>query len=463
MSDPMVARLHAWLSEREPQMLSSLQDMLRIPSLEDTAAPNAPFGLENRRALDLALGWAKDAGMTTKDLDGFIGYGDFGQGKNLVAIFGHLDVVPVGGGWKHEPFGAEIDNGYLYSRGAVDDKGPTVAAFFAACAVKECFPELNSRVRIAFGCNEESGFACIHKYAEEEEAPTYGFAPDAGWPLYHAEKGIASLTVSKELIQGEMALLDLKGGQRPNIVIDHCTGSVRVAPTARKEIEEKLADSWDKNLNFHWEGDVLHFEAFGKAAHGAWPHGGDSAAVRAMRFLMEIAPVSMKTKYTTLFETTHNAGMGLGILGADDITELTSNVGVIWCEGGKLMQQYSVRYPVTWQGSRVENACRKFLAELKDGYELAVFNDSKPLYFPLDHPLVGTIIDVYEAETGERLKAGVMGGGTYARAVPNTVAIGTGWDGDGEAHQTDERLKVDHLYKMARIYAHLIYKLCSLD
>ena len=92
-------------------------------------------------------------------------------------------------------------------------------------------------------------------------------------------------------------------------------------------------------------------------------------------------------------------------------------------------------------------------------YTVARWDDSKPLYFPLDHPLVKTVCDVYEEETGERKKPGVMGGGTYARAVPNSVAIGTGWQGDGEAHQTDERLKIEHLFKMSRIYAHIIWRL----
>ncbi len=57
--------------------------------------------------------------MTTKDLDGYAGYGDFGQGDRLVMSLGHLDVVPVGPGWKHEPFGAEIDEGYIYALAAL--------------------------------------------------------------------------------------------------------------------------------------------------------------------------------------------------------------------------------------------------------------------------------------------------------------------------------------------------------
>ena len=57
-------------------------------------------------------------------------------------LLGHLDVVPVGSGWKHEPFGAEIDGEYVYARGATDDKGPTMASFYAIRAIKECVPEL---------------------------------------------------------------------------------------------------------------------------------------------------------------------------------------------------------------------------------------------------------------------------------------------------------------------------------
>lgn len=97
------------------------------------------------------------------------------------------------------------------------------------------------------------------------------------------------------------------------------------------------------------------------------------------------------------------------------------------------------------------------MAEL--GWKLESLNDSRGLYFPLDHPLVKTIIDVYEAETGEHGKPEVMGGGTYARAIPNCVSIGCGWDGDGLAHENDERIKVEHLFKAARIYAHILYRL----
>ena len=39
---------------------------------------------------------------------------------------GHLDVVPVGEGWNHPPFSAyEDENGRIFARGILDNKGPT--------------------------------------------------------------------------------------------------------------------------------------------------------------------------------------------------------------------------------------------------------------------------------------------------------------------------------------------------
>ncbi|CAN5539785.1 dipeptidase PepV [soil metagenome] len=438
--------------------------MLRINSVESEAKPNAPYGQGNREALDLALEFAAKSGMATKDLEGHIGFGEFGAGERLVVSLGHLDVVPTGPGWKHDPFGAEIDKGYVYARGAVDDKGPTMASFYAMRAIQACGPDLGVRFRQVFGCNEESGFGCVERYMQTEEPPTYGVAPDSGWPLYHGEKGIANLELAFHLPTNGYELIELTGGQAPNIVIDSCSAKVRVSPEFRPEVESKLADAWDRNVTFAWEEDgVLGVFAAGKAAHGSTPFMGDSAATRAIRFLYEIAPVPVRTAWGYFLETTHPGGAGLGITGADEPSkDLTANVGFVKVVDGAVEMLVNVRYPVTWTGEQLFDRCRKFLAKLPFPAELKVTRDSPPLYFPLEHPMVKAIVEVYEKETGEHKEPSTMGGGTYARAIPNTVSIGTGWDGDGDAHQTDERLKIDHLYKMSRIYAHILYRLATL-
>ncbi len=464
MPDPTVARLHEWLRTHEQELLADTVRLLRIPSIKAEPGRGAPFGLDVRRALDLALSIGDAWGMATADLEGFAGYAEFGAGERQVISLGHLDVVPVGQGWKHEPFGAEIDCGYIYARGSTDDKGPTMASFYAARAIQECVPDVPSRSRVVFGCNEESGMECVKRYAETEGPPTFGVAPDSGWPLYHAEKGIANLKIEITPPSGAFRLVAIDGGQRPNIVVDECQASVRVDESVRTEIDGKLADLWDRNVEWSWDGsDTLRIRAIGKAAHGAHPFAGDSAATRAFRVLASLAPLEFEKFYEDLLETTHISGVGLGIHGADDASkDLTSNLGIVSTTGETMHLLFNVRYPVTWKFGQLRARCEAHLAELHGDFRLAGFDDSPALYFPLEHPLVEAVCDVYREETGDDRKPGVMGGGTYARMIPNTVSIGTGWDGDGKAHETDERLAVESLFKMSRIYAHILYRLATM-
>jgi succinyl-diaminopimelate desuccinylase len=463
MPDPILSQIHDWLRAHEQDLLNDTVKMLQIGSVEGQPEPNAPFGKENRQALDLALSICSEWGFATKDLEGFIGYGEIGSGERLIVSLGHLDVVPVGPGWKHAPFGAEIDGGYVYARGSTDDKGPTMASLYAIRAIQAVAPNVPARIRQVFGCNEESGFACVARYVQTEEEPTFGIAPDSMWPLVHGEKGIANLEIDVPLNKGDFELLEVCGGQRPNIVIDSASAKLRVAGSARAFVEEKLADAWDRNVTFSWEGDVLGIYAIGKAAHGSYPFGGDSAAIRILRFLNEIAPVEVQPYFEELFDTTHIGGAGIGIAGSDpESGDLTCNLGIVDTKDGRLSLLFNIRYPVTWTGAKLQAMCDAHLKKLTSGFQLRVTRDSPPLYFPVDHPLVKTILEVYEEETGEKGTPATMGGGTYARAIPNTVSIGTCWSGDGKAHETDERIKVDHLFKASRIYASILYRLAMM-
>ena len=460
MSD--ISKLHDWLAAHEDDLIITTRDILRIDTIEEDAEPNAPYGQGNRKALDYMLDLSQSVGMKTTDLEGHLGYADFGQGERLVMTLGHLDVVPVGPGWKHDPFGAEIEDGYIYSRGATDDKGPTIASFYAMRAIKECFPDLNCRFRLAFGCDEESGFGCVERYVKTEEAPTYGIAPDSGWPCYHGEKGIGDLLVSAKVPVGEFVLVEFAGGQRPNIVIDSAKASVVVNEGARKDVEEKLADNWDRNITFAWHGDRLDIEATGKAAHGAGPFYGDNAAERIARLLLAISPLAERQFFDDLLLAFHPSGVGLGIHGRDDATgDLTCNIGVVSFNEGAVHLLANVRYPATWKGEQLHALCQAKMDKLGSAWSFIVERDSPSLYFPIDHPLVKTIVEVYREQTGDMTEPATMGGGTYARAVPNTISVGTCWLGDGEAHQTDERIAIESLKKASRIYAAILYRLAT--
>jgi succinyl-diaminopimelate desuccinylase len=455
--------LSNWLSSHEGDLLADTQAMLRIPSVKEDEEPGTPYGKSCAQALDFALALANQYGFSTRNLESKVGYAEFGKGDPLIVSLGHLDVVPVGPGWKFEPFSATISDGYIYSRGAVDDKGPTMASFYAARAIKECFPELAARIRVVFGCDEESGMTCVERYNDTEEVPTFGIAPDSMWPLVHAEKGICGLFIEVPVHKGPIELHSLSGGDRLNIVIDQTKAMIRVDSSALSEVQEKVQNSWDRNVKATWQTEnTLEIECIGKAAHGSTPFYGDSAATRMFRFLAEISPIESQPYFAYLLNMTHPSGVGLGIHGQDETSyDLTSNTGVISFANGTLALAINVRYPVTWKGEHVQSMCEEFLAKESFGARLVDFHDSPSLYFPLEHPLVSIITKEYQDMTGDMTPPGVMGGGTYARKIANTVSVGTGWPGDGEAHQTNEKLKVDHLFKMSQIYARILLRLAQ--
>lgn len=456
----ILKEIHQWLEDHQEELIQDCQELLKFPSKQEKPQPNQPFGMSLRHTLDFMLQKGQSWEMKTKDLEGYIGYSEIGQGEKMIMAFGHIDVVPEGKGWTHDPFGANIIGDYLYSRGSVDDKGPTMASYYAVRALQQIVKDLPKRVRCVFGCNEESGFACIDKYVQEEELPEYGFSPDADWPLAHAEKGVMNLIVSFPTLTGSLEILEIQGGEKDNVVPDFCEATLKISPEIQIEVKQILSRYWDKNIFIEWNNNHLNIKTNGLAAHSSTPHQGDSAITRILRLIWQIAPVNQQKEALHIFETTAFSGGGLGIAGSDEPSrDLTSNLSMISQTNNQLVLNFNIRYPVTWKGSDVTQRAEKFLKKNFPSCSVKATKDSAPLYVPLENPLVQTILEVYKEETGENLEPLSIGGGTYARVVPNTVSVGTGWAGDTGVHGPDERIKVEHILKLSKIYAAILYRL----
>ena len=80
-----------------------------------------------------------------------------GNGKKRpILVMGHTDVVTVDPAkWTHPPFGAVRDGGYVYGRGAVDDKDNLVAALMMMLAIKRTNPALDRDVIFLAESGEE--------------------------------------------------------------------------------------------------------------------------------------------------------------------------------------------------------------------------------------------------------------------------------------------------------------------
>ncbi|MDD5983493.1 MAG: M20/M25/M40 family metallo-hydrolase, partial [Solobacterium sp.] len=161
-----------YINNNIDNMLNELGELVSYNSVysEDVA----PFGLKNREVLDKALEIFESKGLKTKNLDYYCGYGEVGEGDEVIGILAHLDVVPCGEGWNSDPFKMTEKDGYVYGRGVTDDKGAVIASLYAIKYLLDTGYKFNKRVRLIVGCNEESGSRCIKHYVEKEGHIDYG-------------------------------------------------------------------------------------------------------------------------------------------------------------------------------------------------------------------------------------------------------------------------------------------------
>ena len=183
------------IDENKDRMINHIIDVVKIPSIEGEAYYGAPFGREVNNALIKALEISEELGFKTKNIDGYMGYAQFGEGEDYIGIFGHLDVVPVGEGWINPPFSGHIQDGKIFSRGILDNKGPIMSALYALYAIKESGLKISKPIRIVFGTDEESGFKDLDYYLSKEKPPVMGFTPDCKYPVVYGERGRAKIKV----------------------------------------------------------------------------------------------------------------------------------------------------------------------------------------------------------------------------------------------------------------------------
>ncbi len=462
-------QLSAWVDAHRDELIEKTQRLLQVPSVKGDPAPGAPFGAETRRALDLALGYAGEYGLTVKNLDGYAGHAEWvaegvAPDAEIVGVLAHVDIVPAGDGWSHPPFGGEVADGRIYARGAIDDKGPAMAGLFGLLAVKECGVPLGRRLRMILGADEESGFGCVKHYFEHEQMPATGFTPDGVFPLVYAEKGIANITLSRPAPpEGErIHLLSLNGGRRSNMVPDFAEAllSQHNAPWAalRSRLEGVVGIKTSQ-----MDGERLLVTAKGISAHGSTPQEGINAVVLLCDALYLLDHQEDQVRMIEHIRAwgRDTTGGALGIAGADDVAgPLTCNLGVAALDDDTLTLTFNVRYPVTWDVDTLRARLEPVVAETR--FSINEITDQRPLYVPQDDPLVETLLSVYRAETGDQAAPKTIGGGTYARAMTHGVAFGPDFPGTpGVAHQADENWPVDQLILAAKIYAKAIARLAN--
>ena len=445
--------IHKKVDDNFPEQVKITAEMVKLRSvLDDSEATQAdPFGARMSVALDKFLTVAKGMGFYTKNLDNKVGYVEIGNADApLTGILAHLDVVPEGNStqWDYPPYDGIIVNNYLYGRGAVDDKGPAIAALYAMAALRDTVA-LNRRFRLIVGLDEENGSRCIKHYTAHEEIPEFSFSPDASFPVVYAEKGILRIEIklSQKLINNSadknvLILKSIKGGTRFNVVPDKATAAV-----AQNDITN----------------DII---VTGKTAHAMEPYKGDNAVQKLLNQLLampldEQSTILLKKAFSLTGEDW--TGKSLGIECSDDVSgALTCNCASIESyKNDKYFAigiKFDIRYPVTSDAEKILSNIKEHADIL--GGSVEIITHKPPLYVPKESYIVQTLLDAYHEIMDDRLEPISIGGGTYCRFLPNSVSFGPVFPGEEEyAHQPNERISLDDLKKCTHIYAEALLRL----
>ncbi|MDO4486106.1 MAG: dipeptidase PepV [Bacillota bacterium] len=465
------------IEENKAEMIESLSALISIPSVAVEAVGDKPFGENVHRAYMYMLDMAEKDGFAIFNADNYGGHIDFdGRENGIVGIVGHLDVVPEGEGWDFEPYGGEIIDGNVCGRGTVDDKGPVIASYYAMKALKECGYEPRKTIRLILGLDEETNWEGIEHYLSAvPDVPDYGFTPDGDFPAIHGEKGIIVFDIAKKFprtgAEGIM-LKSVKGGTAANSVADRARAVISDSQGGGYENIKAAAAEFRAEtgcrINCKGIGKSLEVTVQGVSAHGAKPEQGENAISMIMDFLGRINFAAEETNEFISFYNNHIGyelhGENIGCDFADEVSgRLVFNVGMIDMDTRAAKVTVNIRYPVTYDDEKVYEGIMSVLS----GYDMGIVKGKhqEPIFMPEDDPLISVLMEIYRKHTGDtESRPLVIGGGTYARAVKNTVAFGARFPDEPElGHQKNECISIDNLMKLTEIYAETIYRLSELE
>lgn len=456
------------VKDYQDDFLKDLFTLLRIPSVreDDKATAEFPVGPGPAKALQQFLTFGERDGFHAENFDNWAGHIEFGTGEETMGILGHVDVVPVGTGWETDPFEPVLKEGRIYARGSSDDKGPTLAAYYALKIIHDLDLPVSKKVRIIIGTDEESGWQCMDHYFKVEEMPDFGFSPDAEFPIINGEKGNATVNLNFGSNQeGSTVLTHFEAGLRVNMVPQDVTAILRTeqAENIAQAFEDYLANQ-PVTGEVEVTTDTVKLHVVGKAAHGSTPEAGVNGATYLAQFLNTLELKGAAQSFAKVSaEVLHDDPKGekLGVATADEtMGELSANAGVFRFsadEGGSIA--VNMRYP---QGID-EAAINEKIAENLKEYDVEVEQvpgGKLPHYVAGDDPLVKTLLDVYHRQTGLEAHEQVIGGGTYGRLMDRGVAYGALFpDSVDTMHQANEFMALDDLMRAMAIYTEAIYEL----
>jgi succinyl-diaminopimelate desuccinylase len=335
------------------------------------------------------------SGPATPDVENL--YARLGTGSPHLCFAGHTDVVPPGdeAAWTRPPFAAEIVDGVLYGRGAVDMKGG-IACFVAA----------------ALGCIEANGGlprgSLSFLITGDEEGPGVNGTPKVlEWMRANGEAPDACLV--GEPTSSEAVGDEVKIGRR---------GSVTVQLTV-----------------------------IGKQGHAAYGHLAENPIPKLARMIDRLSATPLDAGTPRFQPSSVEATVVT-------VPNSTANVIPAWARA-----TFSIRYNDLHDRAGIEawvrSHCEVVTQELAARFELA-FAGSHGVFLTEPGPLADAVCGAVEGVTGRAPALTTNGGASDASFIRKCCPVVEFGLLNTTAHQVDERVPVADLMTLTAIYRRLI-------
>jgi len=457
----LLTEADAYIKAKRAEYEKDLGSLIEIESVATAPEGEYVFGKGSAAAIDKMLEIGKGYGFKTENHDYYCASLVYGDSAEELGMIAHLDVVPAGDGWSYPPYKLTVENGLLIGRGTEDDKGPAVAALYAMRFIKDSGISLPFSVRLLLGGDEERGMNDLPYFLKSHKPPFFSFTPDSEFPVCCGEKGIGKINVGFEGFTERLE--SINGGTVTNAVAGKASATVL-------EVEKDSLPLSD-GITVIYENGKATVTAMGKTAHAATPEEGLSAIERLAKYLLDNLSLGEKEAAMLRFLYEHCGdykGEKLDLADEDELMGyLTCIGGLLKTENGTVIQNFNVRYPRkgSWEKiiAEVEKKAAGFDAKIlshthSDGYS-----------FSPEKAEIQALTGAYETVVGEKGAPYTMGGGTYARSFPNTVAFGCTikkhrgllGEGRGAAHDRDEYLSVAEFESAVKIFALSIAKIAE--
>ena len=413
------------------KMIRDLKGLIDIPSISsDKAAVE--------EALDYVLKLGEQMGMRCEKVaDGQVGIIEIGQGDETFGILTHVDVVNAGREelWKSPPFACEVRDGNLYGRGAIDDKGPTVAVLYAMGAAMENGKPFHKTVRLIVGTQEETEWTDMDCYTEHYPLPDYGFTPDGDFPIGNVEKGCMDVTLRFPVALVDEAspqIVGLEAGTAFNIVPDSCSALLS-------------------------DGRVIVTE--GKAVHTCAPEKGENAIFQMPDLLEGVTPNGFSQvleMVTEFFSDCTAPKLGLRTkeeyFAGEFIHRTVFTPVLIRTSGSFVEVGINVRFAYTTTEDELLRAFRRLCEEYEG--EIACVTSLPAVFVSRNTPFLEVLATAYEEATGLNPDFVLGYGGSYAKAMPGIVSWGPIFPGDEDTcHEDNEHISIKSLLDNGKVFA----------